>query len=232
MKDKIKFIKTSYPYRGGVLKAELIKLREHKCESCGLTTWQNQPIPLEAHHIDGDKTNNTLENLQLLCPNCHTLTINYGSKNIKKHNDITDDELILALQTQPSIRQALFSLGMSDAGANYERVRILITNHPELTILNDKIISNITRYKKCPNCGKNITMTAKLCPECAAKASRIVERPERQILQAEVYNTSFTALGQKYNVSDNAIKKWCIYYKLPYRRKDINKYTYDEWMAL
>jgi predicted HNH restriction endonuclease len=42
------------------------------------------PIPLELHHIDGDKTNNTLENFQLLCPNCHALTDSYRGKNVKK----------------------------------------------------------------------------------------------------------------------------------------------------
>ena len=38
-------------------------------------------IPLEVHHIDGDCTNNKEENLQLLCPNCHSLTENFGSRN-------------------------------------------------------------------------------------------------------------------------------------------------------
>jgi 5-methylcytosine-specific restriction endonuclease McrA len=36
-----------------------------------------QPINLEVHHIDGDRTNNSLENLQLLCPNCHSYTTNF-----------------------------------------------------------------------------------------------------------------------------------------------------------
>ena len=69
------------------LKMHLIKFRGHKCESCGNTEWFNQPIKLEIHHIDGDRTNNNLENLQLLCPNCHSITPNwrkqkYINKNI------------------------------------------------------------------------------------------------------------------------------------------------------
>ena len=40
-------------------------------------------MTLELHHIDGDETNNELTNLQYLCPNCHSLTENYGSKNKK-----------------------------------------------------------------------------------------------------------------------------------------------------
>ncbi len=58
--------------------------KEHKCESCGLTTWLDKPIPLELHHIDGNRNNNTLENFQLLCPNCHAFTDSYRGKNSAK----------------------------------------------------------------------------------------------------------------------------------------------------
>lgn len=60
------------------------QFKEHRCESCGTTEWKGQPIPLELHHIDGDRTNNTLSNIQLLCPNCHALTDNYrgGKKKV------------------------------------------------------------------------------------------------------------------------------------------------------
>lgn len=64
------------------LKLRLIKegVFNHKCYSCGLTTWQNTPIPIELHHIDGNNKNNSLDNLQILCPNCHAQTDNYCSK--------------------------------------------------------------------------------------------------------------------------------------------------------
>ncbi|MFM2269593.1 MAG: hypothetical protein RL757_3034 [Bacteroidota bacterium] len=67
------------------LKLRLIKeeFKRHQCESCQLEVWQKQPIPLELHHIDGNRYNNSLENLKLLCPNCHALTDNYRAKNIK-----------------------------------------------------------------------------------------------------------------------------------------------------
>ena len=56
-------------------------IKEHCCEQCKRTKWQGDLIPLELHHKDGDRTNNTLENIELLCPNCHSLTDNYrGSK--------------------------------------------------------------------------------------------------------------------------------------------------------
>lgn len=57
---------------------------EKRCCKCGLTEWLGQPIPLELHHKDGNKQNNNLNNLEILCPNCHYFTDTYKTKNIKK----------------------------------------------------------------------------------------------------------------------------------------------------
>ena len=58
-------------------------IKEYKCECCGLSKWNNLPIPLELHHIDGNRHNHKLENLKLLCPNCHSQTETFRGKNIK-----------------------------------------------------------------------------------------------------------------------------------------------------
>ena len=58
--------------------------KNHQCECCGMTEWLGQPIPLELHHKDGNRNNNTLENYQLLCPNCHAFTDSYRGKNCVK----------------------------------------------------------------------------------------------------------------------------------------------------
>jgi len=50
---------------------------------CGLTEWLGEKIPIELHHINGDRNDNKLENLQILCPNCHTFTDNYRWKGTK-----------------------------------------------------------------------------------------------------------------------------------------------------
>lgn len=66
-----------------MLKLRLFRegLKEQKCERCGNTQWEGQPIPLELHHLNGVHNDNRLENLQILCPNCHALTENYSGKS-------------------------------------------------------------------------------------------------------------------------------------------------------
>lgn len=66
--------------RATTFKPHLIKIRSHQCEMCQGEEWMDQKIPLEVHHIDGDRTNNEYSNLQLLCPNCHAQTDNYRNK--------------------------------------------------------------------------------------------------------------------------------------------------------
>lgn len=57
--------------------------KEYKCECCGLSSWNEKPIPLELHHKDGNVHNHSLENLMLLCLNCHAQTETFRSKNDK-----------------------------------------------------------------------------------------------------------------------------------------------------
>lgn len=58
-------------------------IKEKVCERCGRREWEGQEIPLELHHLNGKHDDNRLENLQILCPNCHALTDNYSGKSSK-----------------------------------------------------------------------------------------------------------------------------------------------------
>ena len=60
--------------------------KAHRCERCGLEEWLAEPIPLELHHLNGVNNDHRLENLQLLCPNCHAQTSSYQGKNQLKHS--------------------------------------------------------------------------------------------------------------------------------------------------
>ncbi len=59
----------------------LEEIRGKKCEVCHNSEWMGTEIPLDIDHIDGDSDNNILDNLRLICPNCHRQTPTYGSKN-------------------------------------------------------------------------------------------------------------------------------------------------------
>jgi Zn finger protein HypA/HybF involved in hydrogenase expression len=68
------------------LKLLLIRdgLKKHQCEKCKLKKWLKKSIPLELHHVNGDREDNRLKNLKLICPNCHSLTPNNSGKANKR----------------------------------------------------------------------------------------------------------------------------------------------------
>ena len=105
-----------------------ISLEEKKCSKCGLSEWNNVKLPLELHHKDGNRNNNSRDNLELLCPNCHSITDNWRGRN--KNNTgkkkISDNDLLKAVKNTPTIRQALLSVGLAAKGNNYLRVKKLI----------------------------------------------------------------------------------------------------------
>jgi 5-methylcytosine-specific restriction endonuclease McrA len=65
------------------LKRRLIEegLLEPRCRQCGIDAWQGQPIVLHLDHINGIRNDHRLENLRLLCPNCHSQTETYCGRN-------------------------------------------------------------------------------------------------------------------------------------------------------
>ena len=71
-------------------------LKENKCEICGIIEWQGKPITCELHHINGNSTDNRIKNLQILCPNCHSQTDNFRSRNRNK-------KVMSALEETPEV---------------------------------------------------------------------------------------------------------------------------------
>lgn len=67
-----------------------VKLLEYKCYICNISEWQNKKLMLQLDHINGNNENNELNNLRLLCPNCHSQTDTYAGKNIKEKRQKRD----------------------------------------------------------------------------------------------------------------------------------------------
>ena len=155
-------MKNEHPnYQPFKLLKRLIKegYKEHKCERCGLTEWQGQPIPLQLHHKNGVHTNNLLNNLEVLCPNCHALTDTYCGKNLKKKKN-----------------------------------------------------AKIKKEKKRTN------------------SNRTKDPPlSRKELKKRIREKSFTSIGKEFGISDNAIRKWCKKYNLPFQSRKIKEYSDSQW---
>lgn len=67
-----------------LLKRALIESSfKYKCIICGINKWRDTKLGLEVDHINGNITDNRIENLRFLCPNCHSQTHTYGFKGIK-----------------------------------------------------------------------------------------------------------------------------------------------------
>lgn len=88
----------------------------------------------------------------------------------------------------------------------------------------------------CPICGINYkSARADMCVDCWNKfkskfiKDSNVERPERKILKDQIRTSNFLQIGKEYGVTDNAVRKWCKFYGLPYRSKDIKALTDYQW---
>jgi Zn finger protein HypA/HybF involved in hydrogenase expression len=80
-------LKENVNFKSDTLKKRLFRegIKEYKCEICGISEWNNEYINLELHHINGNHYDNRIENLQILCPNCHSQTNNFRNRNNKKN---------------------------------------------------------------------------------------------------------------------------------------------------
>lgn len=63
------------------VKRYLLEEHGNKCNKCKNVEWNGIPIAIEIEHIDGNSDNNSLDNVELLCPNCHAQTPTYKAKN-------------------------------------------------------------------------------------------------------------------------------------------------------
>ena len=104
------------------------------------------------------------------------------------------------------------------------------------TLRNEKYDVNHNSYRYCEYCGKLFKKSnydQKYCsPECSHKAQRKTERPSREEFKDMIRTIPFSHIALKYNVSENAIKKWCDEYQLPRKKTDIKNISDEDWINI
>ena len=149
----------------------------------------------------------------------HNIEIKLSAKDIKNIINLLQDDKL----SQGEIAE-LYNVGQ-DTISEINQGKTRRQNNIEYPIRQFKKDKNYI----CPLCGKYKCHTATYCNKCNHIYQRKQERPNRETLKTLIRNKSFVDIGKQYNVTDNTIKKWCKYYNLPYRRKNIKLYTDKEW---
>lgn len=172
------------------LKKRLIKagLKEEKCERCDNKIWNGLKIPLELEHSNGNNTDNRIENLKLLCPNCHAQTPFYRGRNILSYKNEKRKE-------------------------EYINPKSIIIYEQKVKSKPKPRTKTIKEKSFCV-CGSEKHFTSVKCRQCDL-VDRSQNRPPIFQLIADFKELkSFVRVGKKYGVSDNAIRKWLELYQV------------------
>lgn len=180
-----KLLRDNCKHTRSVLRRYIISnnLLPYRCDVCGITKWNNKTISLELDHINGKNNDNRLENLRFLCPNCHSQTNTYGSRNQKINYrtadyNITDDVRKLVYDTYEkcknikivssilNIKRSVVNRIVSETGQKHSNQKYVIRydkNHVELKrygslvdVAKDLISNNEVRTKKIKTCTRTI----------------------------------------------------------------------------
>jgi Zn finger protein HypA/HybF involved in hydrogenase expression len=130
-----RFLTEGTSYSNHAIKTILFKELswKNKCNMCGIDSWQNKKLPMHLDHINGNNSDNRLENLRLICPNCHSQTETYCGKSINNGKQkVSDNELTASIvKHNKNIRKALIEVGLSPKGNNYVRAYKLLSTLEE-----------------------------------------------------------------------------------------------------
>ena len=182
-------------YSSSLLRNKLIKSgikTFEKCEECGITEWNGKPIVIQLHHKDGDSSNNELDNIAELCPNCHSQTENYSRKKNRTIIKNPEDFDFSSKENKTNLNPFTEELSFEEK-ENFE-----------LPVLKEK------RKYFCYICGKEISRGSSICSDCNKLRNQNLSKcPSKEELELEIpKHSSISSLARKYRVSDNTVRKW------------------------
>ena len=186
-------------------KKNIIKVMGGKCQCCGYNKYYGA---LELHHLNPAQK-----------------SFSFSNKTYRAWASLENELkkcILLCANCHREVEAGLITIEQKTSFNQqiYNEINNEINNIKEKTI------------NKCPLCGSQIWPGAKLCKDCSNKNKRTVNRPSREELKKLIRTVPFTKIGQMFNVSDNAIRKWCITYNLPNKSHIIKQYSDEEWKEI
>ena len=186
------------PITSSIFRDRLIRegYKEYKCECCGNTEWIGEPIPLEVHHKNGNHYDNRLDNVEIICSNCHSVKHKYGV-NIPYKN-----------------KKKSISETISDVNDNILHKNKKKSISETISYVNDNIIQQ--EHAKCSICGKEISTDTKTgkCQDCLHYEQRKTEWPSREELIELLSTSSKSKISKIYGVSEASIRRWVKHYNI------------------
>jgi len=182
-------------------------LKEKKCEACGVETWLNKPIKLELHHVDGNPRNNSLTNLQILCPNCHSYTDTFckrkSSLSCKKSLNL--EEVRQIFESSFTLAEVAQKLNTRGSGNSYYKIKKLMQdNNFELKQKELEAKKSFNKYSSKEEARKGV-----------AKQNERIIWPNNEVLAEMVWQKSVSKLARELGVTDNAIRHRCKHRNIP-----------------
>lgn len=192
LSNELIFTENSHYYCNKTLKNKLLKMGvENKCSECGLDSWQDKPISLELDHINGDFSDNRIENLRILCPNCHSQTPTFRRK---RKESLPNNKCLgcgcLLKQRISRCRECASKESIS---------------------LNGEI--NLKQKYYCQDCNSELGDDNSRCLNChlVHKARNI---PLKEDLKKLLWEIPSAQIAKQFGVSDKSICKWTTKYGL------------------
>lgn len=249
-------LKENSPYKSYTLLKRLVKegFKTLQCERCGITEWMNKELSFHLHHKNGKHDDNTLSNLEVLCPNCHSQTDNFAGKRQNKIPKLTKEQ---------EKKKAYYGISedgqrLYDGYGNYKilcpKCKINFMNKHSKGMCK----SCYEKYNKQPKIPKEELfelMKTNNFPSAASilgvdrdtvarwytyyveeekRLGNIIinsdKAPSKEDLKEQLKKLkSFAGVGRIYTVKDNTVRKWCKKYGIPHHTKDIQMLSDEEW---
>lgn len=181
-------------------KNDLVKLKGGKCCICGFNAYNEA---LEFHHVD---------------PSTKSFGLSDGNcKSFEKDFEELKKCALVCSNCHKGIEAGYLSLPKN-------------WNFIDENVLQDIIERHSSTATICPRCGGKKYKRAQYCIDCHNELkSRGSKKPDRDTLKDLIRHNSFLSIGKMFEVTDNAIRKWCDSYDLPCRVMDIQQYSDEEW---